>query len=169
MFEQKQSAPGYKSRTLLIGVCVVVVLVVGAAVVFKVVRSRSKEAHYDELEANRRQQAEQVAAAPVATPAPATQASPGASPGGSPGTSPAAPAPQTATRNYWTNFRGPKRDGNYEEKPVLASWPANGLTPLWKQPVGLGYSSFSVADGRAYRSEEHTSELQSHSFISYAV
>ena len=31
---------------------------------------------------------------------------------------------------------------------------AQGLTPLWKEPVGLGYSSFTVADGRAYTLEQ---------------
>ena len=37
---------------------------------------------------------------------------------------------------------------------VLTNWPAQGLTPLWKEPVGLGYSSFTVADGRAYTLEQ---------------
>jgi outer membrane protein assembly factor BamB len=149
MFEQPKSMPWYKSRTLLIGTGVIVVLVVAVYGGWRYVRSRSTEAHYDELEAHRRQQAEQApAAVPVATTAPAAQASPGASPGQT--TAPAA-AP---ARNYWTNFRGPKRDGNYDEKPVLTSWPSNGLTALWKQPVGLGYGSFSVADGRAYTIEQ---------------
>ena len=148
MFEQKTSPPWYKSRTLLIAAGVVVVLIAGAFVVLKVVRSRSKEAHYDELEAHRRQQAAEAPAVPATTTAPATQASPGASPGQTTAT------PAAAARNYWTNFRGPKRDGHYEEKPVLTSWPANGLTAVWKQPVGLGYASFTVADGRAYTLEQ---------------
>jgi len=148
MFEQKTSPPWYKSRTLLIATGVVVVLVVGTVVGLKIIRSRSIEAHYDELEENRRQQAAQAPAVPVATTAPVAQASPGAS------FAQTAAATAAPARNYWTNFRGPKRDGNYEEKPVLTSWPSNGLTPLWKQPVGLGYASFSVADGRAYTIEQ---------------
>ena len=149
MFEQKTGPAWYKSRTLLIAVGVVVVLVGGTVVVLKVIRNRSKEAHYEELEAHRRQQAaEAPPVAPAATTAPVTQASPGASPGQT------APATAAPARNYWTNFRGPKRDGHYEEKPVLTSWPANGLTALWKQPVGLGYASFTVADGRAYTIEQ---------------
>ena len=59
-----------------------------------------------------------------------------------------------ATRNYWTNFRGPNRDGRYDEMAVLTKWPANGLTPIWKQPIGIGYASFVVADGRAYTIEQ---------------
>src|SRR5215831_14796340 len=66
----------------------------------------------------------------------------------SPGQPPAAASPGVevsfahATRNYWTNYRGPNRDGRYDESPVLTSWPAQGLTPVWKEPVGLGYGSF---------------------------
>ncbi|HEY2962983.1 MAG TPA: PQQ-binding-like beta-propeller repeat protein [Pyrinomonadaceae bacterium] len=150
MFEQEKSTPWYKSKTLLIGACVVVVLIVGTAVVMMLLRRGSKEAHYTELEQHRQQQATQAAAAPVATSTPVVQASPGASPGQ---TADAAAAAAPA-RNYWTNFRGPKRDGNYEATPVLTSWPANGLSPMWKQPVGLGYASFSVADGRAYTIEQ---------------
>src|SRR5689334_14277634 len=130
MFEQETSPPWYKSRTLLIAAGVAVILVVGVVVALKVIRSRSVDAHYDELEADRRRQAAEAAAAPavpVATTAPVAQASPGASPGQT------AAAPATSARNYWTNFRGPKRDGNYEEKPVLTSWPSNGLTAIWKQ------------------------------------
>ena len=154
MFEQQKSAPWYKSSTLLIGACVVVFLAITVGVVMVFVRSRSKEAHYDELEHHRQQQAAQAPlAAPAATAAPVAQASPGASPG----QTAAAPA-QASARNYWTNFRGPKRDGNYEATPVLTSWPANGLTPLWKQPVGLGYASFSVADGRAYTIEQRRAQ-----------
>ena len=38
--------------------------------------------------------------------------------------------------------------------PVLADWPAAGLTPLWKQPVGGGYASFVIARGRAFTIEQ---------------
>jgi outer membrane protein assembly factor BamB len=127
------------------------VLVVLAAVgAFLYLRSGSNEEHYAALEQHRQQQAAQApAAAPVATAAPVAEASPGASP------SPGAAAPTASTgRNYWTTFRGPKRDGNYEAAPVLTSWPSGGLSPIWKQPVGLGFASFAVADGRAFTIEQ---------------
>jgi outer membrane protein assembly factor BamB len=149
MFEQQKSVPWYKSRTLLISLGVMLVLVVAVVGVWKYLRAQSAEAHYTELEQHRQRQAAEAAAAPAATATPVTQASPGASPGQTPAATAAAPA-----RNYWTNFRGPKRDGNYEATPVLTNWPANGLTALWKQPVGLGYASFSIADGRAYTIEQ---------------
>ncbi|HKG98633.1 MAG TPA: PQQ-binding-like beta-propeller repeat protein, partial [Pyrinomonadaceae bacterium] len=72
-----------------------------------------------------------------------------------PETAAAQPAP---ARNYWTNFRGPKRDGKYDETPVSTNWPANGLPIIWKQPVGVGHSSFVVADGKAYTIEQRRNQ-----------
>jgi len=77
----------------------------------------------------------------------------------------AAPEPQPAAagseaarpamvRADWTDFRGPNRDGHYRERPVLASWPADGLKPIWKHPIGGGYASFVIAGGRAFTIEQ---------------
>ena len=55
---------------------------------------------------------------------------------------------------YWPDFRGPRRDGRYDEGPVLTDWPEDGLRQLWKHPIGLGYASFVVADGRAFTIEQ---------------
>ena len=57
---------------------------------------------------------------------------------------------------YWTDFRGPKRDGRYDEMPVLTNWPAEGLKPLWRQPAGGGYASFVVANERAFTVDPRT-------------
>jgi outer membrane protein assembly factor BamB len=152
MLEQEKRAPWYKSRPAVIAICVVVVVVVVAAAagLFLWNRSRANDQHYAALEQHRQQQAAQAPApAPAATATPVVEASPGASPaqgGAAPATGP--------TRNYWTNYRGPKRDGNYEATPVLTSWPSGGLSPLWKQPIGLGFASFVIADGRAYTIEQ---------------
>lgn len=70
--------------------------------------------------------------------------------------SPATPAAGAAP--YWTDFRGPARDGHYREVPISASWPVAGLAPLWKQPIGEGYASFVVADGRAFTIEQRGPE-----------
>ena len=108
------------------------------------------DAHYAELEKQRQDQAAQPApSATTASPSPSP--SPSASP--SPGQTPA----ETA-RNYWTNFRGPKRDGKYEEATISTTWPANGLPVVWKQPVGIGHASFVVADGKAYTIEQRRSQ-----------
>jgi outer membrane protein assembly factor BamB len=55
---------------------------------------------------------------------------------------------------YWTDFRGPNRAGVYAETEIDPDWPAAGLPRLWKQPVGGGYASFTVAEGRAYTIEQ---------------
>jgi outer membrane protein assembly factor BamB len=106
----------------------------------------SNDAHYAELESNRNQQAAQPAPS-TATPSPSPSASASPSPG-------ATAAPAAPSRNYWTNFRGPKRDGRYEEASVSTNWPSSGLPLLWKQPVGVGHASFVIADGKAYTIEQ---------------
>jgi outer membrane protein assembly factor BamB len=56
--------------------------------------------------------------------------------------------------SYWTDFRGPNRAGVYAETEIDTAWPAAGLPRLWKQPVGGGYASFTVGEGRAYTIEQ---------------
>ena len=113
-------------------------------------RSTANDAHYAQLEANRQQQA---AAQPAASATAAPSPSPSASASPSPGQAPAEPA-----KNYWTNFRGPRRDGKYEEGNISTNWPASGLPVVWKQPVGVGHASFVVADGKAYTIEQRRSQ-----------
>lgn len=55
---------------------------------------------------------------------------------------------------YWTDFRGPFRDGHYRQRTVRTTWPAGGLKPIWKQPAGGGYASFVIARGRAFTIEQ---------------
>ncbi|MFZ0749732.1 MAG: PQQ-binding-like beta-propeller repeat protein, partial [Pyrinomonadaceae bacterium] len=130
----------------------VAILVLGVGYVFLFTawrRSAENEAHYTELEQHRAQQQSIAAQQPISQ---NPQASPGqAQAAASPG---ADAAFAHATKNYWTNYRGPNRDGRYEELPVITSWPAGGLTPIWKQPIGIGYASFTVADGAAFTIEQ---------------
>ena len=72
-----------------------------------------------------------------------------------PSASPAADKPAPAavgTSSYWAGFRGRDGDGHYRQ-PVRTNW-GSALTPLWKQPVGSGYASFAIADGRAFTIEQ---------------
>jgi len=64
------------------------------------------------------------------------------------------PIPST----YWTDFRGPARDGHYQERPIRTDWPAGPLPALWKQPVGGGYASLVVAGRRAFTIEQRGSQ-----------
>src|SRR6266511_2595870 len=147
------------NRTKLVASLGIVLLGAGYFFLYKAwSKSSANEAHYAALEQHRAQQQREAMQQPVGNnPAPA-----GVTPTQQSGQQAGAPAagssPETASahasRNYWTNFRGPNRDGRYEELEVLTKWPAGGLSPIWKQPIGLGYGSFTVADGRAYTIEQ---------------
>lgn len=73
----------------------------------------------------------------------------------------AAPAPPVETGPQadatltvsWPGYRGQDRDGIYRGG-IRLSW--EGLTPMWKKPVGGGRSSFAVAGGRAFTIEQRS-------------
>ena len=58
-----------------------------------------------------------------------------------------------ATASDWPQFRGPNRDGNWDESKVLKSFPRQGLKIRWRHAVGGGFSSPVVADGRVFLSD----------------
>ena len=48
-------------------------------------------------------------------------------------------------------FRGPNRNGIFQEKNLMKSWPEAGPKMLWSvEGLGQGYASVSIADGRLY-------------------
>jgi outer membrane protein assembly factor BamB len=57
------------------------------------------------------------------------------------------PAPDSAG---WPQWRGPHRDGVAHASRLLTDWGEAGPPLVWQQPIGLGYSSFAVRDGRLY-------------------
>ncbi len=148
----------------ILGTLAVVLLGAGYLYLFRAWRmSSANDAHYAALEQHRAQQEAQAAttrgdqaSAPASAAAQPANAAPPAtgSPANAPGVGTSTTAAAHASRNYWTNFRGPKRDGRYDEMNVTTQWPARGLSPLWKQPIGVGYASFVVADGRAFTIEQ---------------
>jgi outer membrane protein assembly factor BamB len=50
----------------------------------------------------------------------------------------------------WPQFRGPNRDGNWEETGILESFPTNGVRIRWRHPVGGGWASPVVAQDRVF-------------------
>lgn len=54
----------------------------------------------------------------------------------------------TVDAEDWPQFRGPRRDGVWRETGRLASFPSDGLKIRWRQPVGFGFSSPVICDGR---------------------
>jgi outer membrane protein assembly factor BamB len=134
----------------MLGKLVLIVLSIAYVFLFTSCRS-TNDSHYAQLEQHRQQQQASPTTATVAAASP--QASVTASPSQ---TATAQSAP--AAKSYWTNFRGPRRDGKYDEQPIATNWPANGLPMLWKQPVGVGHASFAVAEGNAYTIEQRRGE-----------
>ena len=113
-------------------------------------------------EAQRREPSDVIeASAPVASAGPGVQ-SPASRDGADAGST-AQPAAsrggaRPAGEPYWTDFRGPLRDGHYRERPIQTKWPAQGLRPIWKQPAGGGYASFVIARDRAFTIEQRGQE-----------
>lgn len=119
------------------------------------------ERHYERLEESRAEQREEPAenAAPAgvpqeaeSTPEVAAAHAEAAAP------SPAASRPAASARPYWTDFRGPRRDGRYDEMKILTNWPREGLPQLWRQPIGGGYASFVIANGKAHTIEQRRNQ-----------
>src|SRR6266566_7752430 len=50
----------------------------------------------------------------------------------------------------WAQWRGPNRDGVWNETGILKSFPAEGLKIRWRVPVGPGWSSPVVVQARVY-------------------
>ncbi len=66
------------------------------------------------------------------------------------------------TSRDWPQWRGPNRDGVSSETGLLSQWPAEGPRLLWNsrlvnggKSVGTGYSSMSIAGGRAFTMGDH--------------
>src|ERR1035437_1038110 len=55
--------------------------------------------------------------------------------------------PWRAAATDWPQFRGPHRDGTWDETGILESFPRKGLKICWRHPVGGGFSSPVVAEG----------------------
>jgi outer membrane protein assembly factor BamB len=112
---------------------------------------------YDALEADRARQ--RTLQPLVPPPAAASPSVPGSAPQAAPPDSLGAGAPLASAAPHveWPDFRGPHRDGR-SNAPIRTDWPKAGLPRLWKQPIGLGYASFVVADGRAFTIEQRRNQ-----------
>lgn len=160
----------FNTQKKVLGSLCIVALTAGYVYLFTAARRRSNEAaHYTELERHRAEQRQQAtqdtasspanANAPSATDPAAAQGTQAAAVNANGGASTAhAGEAVSPGRNYWTDFRGPMRDGRYDEAAIKTSWPATGLPQMWKQPVGGGYASFVIAEGRAYTIEQRRNQ-----------
>ena len=109
------------------------------------------ESHYEEIERMRASQEippplEEIADEDGAAPGPAALAAGTVGGEGDPRDPPG--------KGYWTDFRGPKRDGCYGQAPILTDWPGGRLDELWRQEIGENYASVVVADSRLFTIEQ---------------
>jgi outer membrane protein assembly factor BamB len=59
--------------------------------------------------------------------------------------------------NEWPQWRGPNRDGVWNETGIIDKFPDTGIKVEWSAPVAAGYSGPTVADGRVYVTDRITS------------
>jgi outer membrane protein assembly factor BamB len=50
----------------------------------------------------------------------------------------------------WPQWRGSGRDGVWHERGIRKTFPAEGLPVRWRAPVGYGFSSPVITEGRVY-------------------
>ncbi len=55
-----------------------------------------------------------------------------------------------ASADEWPQWRGPNRDGVWNEQGLIEKFPAPQLKVSWRAPISSGYSGPTVADGRVY-------------------
>ena len=56
----------------------------------------------------------------------------------------------TGRGDEWPQWRGPHRDGVWHETGIVEKFESDQIEPLWRQPVGSGYSGPTVAEGNVY-------------------
>ncbi|TDU62463.1 outer membrane protein assembly factor BamB [Prosthecobacter fusiformis] len=73
-------------------------------------------------------------------------------------TAPVSADPRLAEAADVTQFFGPNRDGVITGAGLARDWKTNPPKELWRQPIGLGWSAYAVAQGRAYTQEQREEE-----------
>ncbi|HIN54530.1 MAG TPA: hypothetical protein EYM79_09480, partial [Planctomycetes bacterium] len=60
---------------------------------------------------------------------------------------------ETAHADDWPQWRGPSRDGVWQETGIIDKFSADQIPLKWKVEIGSGYSAPTVANGRVYVSD----------------
>ncbi|HEX4609000.1 MAG TPA: PQQ-binding-like beta-propeller repeat protein, partial [Urbifossiella sp.] len=70
---------------------------------------------------------------------------------------PPAPPPPVGAGVDWPQFLGPTRDGRAPAGPFRTDWDKRPPEQLWTAPIGGGFSSFAVVDGKLYTQDRQGS------------
>ena len=67
----------------------------------------------------------------------------------------------------WSQWLGNQRDGIWRETNIIKSFPADGLTPVWRTGIGSVYTSPALANGRVFVMDriKHDPELKKGKFL----
>ncbi len=69
-------------------------------------------------------------------------------------------AGRLAIAEDWPQWRGPNRDGVWNETGIVEKFATERLTPKWRVPIAAGYSGPTVAEGRVYVTDRLTQPEQ---------
>lgn len=107
----------------------------------------------------------EVVAAPVPPPIPVASTAPapavvpsGAAPAAPPSAAPPDAAAEPKALNDYPQFLGPQRDGTLHGVRLARDWEKRPPRLVWRQPIGLGWSAFAIAGGRAVTQEQRGQE-----------
>ena len=58
--------------------------------------------------------------------------------------------PSITYASDWPQWRGPDRDGTWNESGIIGKFDSPITKPVWSSPIGAGYSGPTISNGRVY-------------------
>jgi len=74
-----------------------------------------------------------------------------------------------ASADDWPQWRGPTRDGVWCETGIVESFKSPSLEPVWRMPIGPGYSGPTVSQNRVFVTDRQTKPSQIERVLAFAA